>query len=342
MFNFQKTMWSDGLIGTDVWEQYGFNEYQLKTGCFGSDGDSNEAGGEFSDPGQGDYTGKDADRNEQDSGLATEGDFAGLVAAHQNTATPMDIGEVRGMMAQIAGAAPSLSPYTGDDDSLQAAGIIGPQGNLTPEQMGFNPTFGYDKTGLTREQLGQSFLEALDDTRDFGSAFASLFGIKSPIGYNKDRGYYEGTSFDPFDSPLIGAALSFISPPLGALYGLTKGVAKGDPLGALTSLVGPFSPVAPAVSLMNKGLSAYNFLGDENKTFSNIAGLNTDPMDTSFFGPALTMDVDPQPSLKDFAGSMMQGTGTTTPAGNMMQSGFTEPEALEGQIGYYGPGMGER
>ena len=41
-------MWSDGYFNPHAWDKYGFDEYQLKHCCFGSDGD-----------GQGEATGGD-------------------------------------------------------------------------------------------------------------------------------------------------------------------------------------------------------------------------------------------------------------------------------------------
>ena len=317
-------MWSDGLFHTNVWEQYGFNDYELKHCCFGSDGDSNDSG---SDPGQGDFEGTDADVNEKDSGLATEGDlqsFEDALGSEEYGRT-----EMREDMAAIAGAAPSMSPYTGGSNSLFGDGAVpglidredyvtkndtlDNRGNLFAKAgenlLGFTPAFqsGYyspdsSKTyEESREELGKSYLDAYDKSTDFTSALASLFGVKSPIAHDSEKGYFEDTEFDPFDAPLISAALSFLSPPLGALYGLTKGVVKGDPVGGALSMIGPYSRLAPAVNLGKQAIGAYETLTDRDVNLSNVLGINSQPRDTSYFGSGQTV-IDPNVDLQSYLG----------------------------------------
>ena len=320
-------MWSDGLFHTNVWEQYGFNDYELKHCCFGSDGDSNDSG---SDPGQGDFEGTDADVNEKDSGLATEGDlqsFEDALGSEEYGRT-----EMREDMASIAGAAPSMSPYIGGSNSLfgdgKVPGLIDREDYVTKEDisfeepnqkldnrgnlfakagenlLGFTPAFDNRTSGTyegSREELGKSYLDAYDKSTDFTSALASLFGVKSPIAYDEEKGYFEDTEFDPFDAPLIGATLSLLSPPLGALYGLTKGVVKGDPIGGALSMIGPYSRFAPAVNLGRKAITAYETLTDRNVNLSNMFGVGSPPQDTSYFSSGQTV-LDPNVDLQSYLG----------------------------------------
>ncbi len=371
-------MWSDGLAKSDIWEQYGFNEYELKNGCFGSDGGEGSSagsglggtgehgwagdavyggstdpsgsmtgggasgasgasgegeGGRFDtegpedwggppigglrdvpDPGAGHYEpakkefvgrlfGTDPDFTRMDKftdetrglphfGIDLQGqpdedeDFGGVPIAgprdfHGLRRTGMTKEAIREAMKGIAGRAPGLNPYTGGKDSLQAHGIISPgMTDLSGKpSLGFTPTFGWGKMptghrafdrdvfegaarGKTPEQLGEEFDKAYAGTQDFGSWFGRLFGIQSPLGYTPDKGYYEGTEFTPFDAPVLGAALSFISPPLGALYGLAKGIRNRDALGLGLNLASRLGGnIGALAGLASKGRGIANFFG---------------------------------------------------------------------------------
>lgn len=357
-------MWFDGLFHTNVWEQYGFNDYQLKHCCFGSDGDSNEAGGEFADPGQGDFVGTEA---EEDEGLATASDFSGLVGSGQ-----MDEGDVRGAVEQAAGTSVFADPYA---DMIEE-GIFSKKGDeTTPSraEIGFDPRFGYktfraytndpfrtydvddrtrnynliggeqqrtlpnfinvpiDPSAFPGRQLngnlqivpsqqelgkaiGKSFGTAVEDSQDFGSALASLFGVKSPVAFDSEKGFYEGTEFDPFDAPLIGAALSFLSPPVGALYGLTKGIAKGDPIGGALNLIGPYSRLAPTIEAAKQLAAIGGVVTGRTPTLSEIVGLDTRPSENFVFGTPENVINVPE---RDFLGYLGDKTGFTSASQNV-------------------------
>ena len=349
-------MWSDGLIGTNIWEQYGFNDYQLKYCCFGSDGDSNEAG---SDPGQGDFVGTEA---EQDENMATASDFSGLVGSGQ-----MDEGDVRGAVEQAAGTSVFADPYA---DMIEE-GIFSKKGDeTTPSraEIGFDPRFGYKTfkaytndpsmtyrvddltkdysfpelvfkshvkslpdainvpidpymggdTKLSQQNLGKaigkSFGTAVEDSQDFGSALASLFGVKSPVAFDSEKGFYEGTEFDPFDAPLIGATLSLLSPPIGALYGLTKGIAKGDPVGGALGMIGPFSRLAPTIDTARKLATIGGVVTGRTPTMSELFGLDSRPSGDFVFGrPESRIDVPD----RDFFGYLSDKSGFTSASQNV-------------------------
>ena len=144
----------------------------------------------------------------------------------------------------------------------------------------------YNPSKISREDLGKSYSDAYEGSQDLGSGIASLFGFKSPVEFDPEKGFYEGTTFDPFDAPLISGALSLLSPPLGALYGLTKGVVKGDPVGGALSMIGPFSPLRPAVDAAGNILNAANIWTGGNTTFSNLAGFGTPVSNKYGTGPA--------------------------------------------------------
>ena len=330
MFSSKQTMWSDGYFNPHAWDKYGFDEYQLKHCCFGSDGDE-----------QGEATGGDlggADDFYEDDTPVTPDDYSGL-----QEATGMSPEEVMDAMGVAQATSVATNPYTDmiahgiiadPRAATSATGWINPDtgkymGNpgLMPSEMGFVPQYGYDVYGedryggnqqivgtrnirmdkradplnpipndltltpydpskISREDLGKSYTDAYRGSTDLGSGIASLFGIKSPVEFDPEKGFYEGTTFDPFDAPLISGALSLLSPPLGALYGLTKGIVKGDPIGGALSMIGPFSPLRPAVDAAGNILGAANVWTGGNTTFSDLVGLGTPVSNKYGTGPA--------------------------------------------------------
>ena len=129
-------------------------------------------------------------------------------------------------------------------------------------------------------RLAESYGDARRGSTDILSSLGGLVGIQSPVEFDPNKGFYEGTEFDFFDAPLIQAVLSGINPGLGALYGLGKGITKGDPVGALTSLVGPFSKAAPLLNMARLGRDVKNLWTGGNETFSDLFGVPGKSMDT--------------------------------------------------------------
>jgi hypothetical protein len=278
-----QTMWCDGYFNPHRYDHLGFDEYTLRHACFGDDGDQNDSG---SDPGQGDFVGKDAEKDEQ---MPTPEDFAGLVDA--TDMTPADVPDA---LAQAGRYHTQANPYA----DMIASGIIAPPNaapgaaGLTPEELGFTPTFGYgsffdpsvgkdgafvsyDPDKVSGEQLGQSYSDALYGSRDIGSDIASLFGIGSPVEFDPNKGFYEGTTFDPFDSPIIGLALSALNPGLGALYSAGKLATGDDLLGGALGMLGPAGRAASGL------ITGYELLTDKDVNVSNLAGLPNLNIDTS-------------------------------------------------------------
>ena len=280
-----QTMWCDGYFNPHRYDHLGFDEYTLRHACFGDDGDQNDSG---SDPGQGDFVGKDAEKDEQ---MPTPEDFAGLVDA-----TDMTPEDVSGALAEAGGAHAKADPYA----DMIALGIIAPPDapaghpGVTPEELGFTPNFGYgaffDPTGgkdqrggyvsydpdkVSDQQLGQSYADALYGSRDIGSDIASLFGFGSPVEFDPNKGFYEGTTWDPFDSPLISLAISALNPGLGALYGISKIATGGDPVGGALGMLGP------AGRALSTGVKGYELLTDKDVNVSGALGLPSLNVDTS-------------------------------------------------------------
>jgi len=280
-----QTMWCDGYFNPHRYDHLGFDEYTLRHACFGDDGDQNDSG---SDPGQGDFVGKDA---EKDEGMPSPEDFEGLVDSGQMTAA-----DVPGALAEAGGKHSKADPYA----DMIAHGIIAapdaPAGHpgVTPEELGFTPNFGYgaffDPTGgkdqrggyvsydpdkVSEQQLGQSYADAVYGSRDIGSDIASLFGIKSPVEFDPNKGFYEGTTWDPFDSPLVGLALSALNPGLGALYGISKIATGKDPVGGALGMLGPAGRAASGL------ITGYELLTDKDVNVSNFVGLPSLNVDTS-------------------------------------------------------------
>lgn len=285
-------MWCDGYFNPHRYDHLGFDEYTLRHACFGDDGDQNDSG---SDPGQGDFVGRGAEKDEE---MPTPEDFEGLVDSGQMT--PED---VSGALAQAGGYHAKADPYA----DMIAHGYIAPPGKedaagVTPEELGFTPTFGYgsyydpsavtgtiitadglapgafvsyDPGKVSDQQLGQSYADAVYGSRDIGSDIASLFGIGSPVEFDPNKGFYEGTTFDPFDSPLISLAISALNPGLGALYGLGKLASGRDPVGGALGMLGP------AGRALSTGITGYELLTDKDVNVSNFVGLPGLGFDTS-------------------------------------------------------------
>jgi len=305
MYN-PRGMWSDGWFNPNPLEAYGFDQYQLKHYCFGGDGDDGGGGGEY---------GQD---DPQDDSLPTPEDFSGLVDAGEMTED-----QVEQHMGQAAATMVRTDPYA-DMIARGIIGIPGQEkSGLTPEEMGFAPRFGYGvhslddpslkqsedirellKTGfrtgrhdpallttnlapstLSQNALAQSYIDAYKGSQDIGSDIAGLFGFQSPVEFDPNEGFYEGTEFDPFDAPVLSTLAYAINPALGALYGLGTGIAKGDPVGGALSLIGPYSRFAPIARAATGALGAYNTFFDDNQTLSKLAGWDTSPRDTSFNVP---------------------------------------------------------
>jgi hypothetical protein len=310
-----QTMWCDGYFNPHRYDHLGFDEYTLRHACFGDDGDQNDSG---SDPGQGDFVGKDAEKDEQ---MPTPEDFAGLVDSGQMT--PAD---VPGALAEAGGKHAKADPYA----DMIAHGWIAPPGKedargATPEELGFTPTFGYgskydpyaggsvitddglvpgafvsyDPGKVSDQQLGQSYADALYGSRDIGSDIASLFGIGSPVEFDPNKGFYEGTTFDPFDSPIIGLALSALNPGLGALYGVGKLASGKDPVGGVLGMLGP------AGRALSTGITGYELLTDKDVNVSNLAGLPGLGFDTSInLSDYYTSSPNKADPVDDFLGGM--------------------------------------
>ena len=301
-------MWCDGYFNPHRYDHLGFDEYTLRHACFGEDGDQNDSG---SDPGQGDFVGRGAEKDEE---MPTPEDFAGLVDSGQMT--PED---VSGALAQAGGAHAKADPYA----DMIAMGLIAPPGKenaagATPEELGFTPTFGYgaffDPTGgkdqrggyvaydpdkVSDQQLGQSYADAVYGSRDIGSDIASLFGIGSPVEFDPDKGFYEGTTFDPFDSPLISLAISALNPGLGALYGLGKLASGRDPVGGALGMLGP------AGRALSTGITGYELLTDKDVNVSNFVGLPGLGFDTSInLSDYYTSSPNKADPVDDFLGGM--------------------------------------
>ena len=349
MFCSKQTMWSDGYFNPHAWDKYGFDEYQLKHCCFGSDGD-----------GQGEATGGDpgdADDYYEDDTPVTPDDWSGLQEAYEDTSIPsrsphmseraeelanmgrsgpMTDAEIGRAMGQAQATSVATNPYT---DMITHGYIADPNQpdspGLTPSEMGFVPQYGYDVYGsengivsklgdqraspldplpedvtltpydpsqISREDLGKSYTDAYAGSQDLGSGLASLFGFQSPVEFDSKKGFYEGTTFDPFDAPVL-SLLASMNPLTGALYGLTKGVVKGDPVGGALSMLGPYSSLRPAVDAARNVLGASNVWTGNNTTLSDLLGLSTTPVSNkygtgaakySFMGDRIdpTIDID--------------------------------------------------
>tara|TARA_R110002012_G_scaffold52552_1_gene134988 strand:+ start:2140 stop:3363 length:1224 start_codon:yes stop_codon:yes gene_type:complete len=268
-----QTMWCDGYFNPHRYDHLGFDEYTLRHACFGDDGDQNDSG---SDPGQGDFVGKDA---EKDEAMPTDADYGGLIDASAdgkgygkggNVATTA--ADVPGLVGSAVANMVAMDPYGG----------VGPNMNdilsgLTPEELGFgylsqaqNPLIGRPDERMSREQLAQTYVDAKAGSQDIGSDIASLFGIQSPVMMDKERGFYEGTTFDPFDAPVLGL-LASLNPITGAAYGLARGLARNDPIGGALSML----PGAPIVNTANTALSAYNLIADQPQTLSSALSVSS-------------------------------------------------------------------
>ena len=290
-----QTMWSDGHFNPHRWDYLGFNEYELKHCCFGEDGDQNDAG---ADPGQGDFTGRGA---EEDEGIPDPDDYGGLVAASENGKGYGPGGNVATTAADVPGL---VGEAVADMVAMDPYGGVGPNMNdilsgLTPQEIGFgylsqeqNPLIGHPTERMGRAQLAQTYTDAKAASQDIGSDIASLFGFQSPVMLDKDRGFYEGTSFDPFDAPVL-SLLANLNPLTGALYGLTKGLVKNDPIGGALSMIGPYSPLAGVANLATTGMKAHNLFSNTPQTLSSLAGVNSpfglgkgaDPLTVNKFQP---------------------------------------------------------
>ena len=295
-------MWSDGHFNPHRWDYLGFNEYELKHCCFGEDSQEDATGGDIGD----------ADDFYESDALPTPDDFSGLQEAYEDTVVggnkgfgrsgPMTDEEVQTAVGQAGGTQARSDPYSDmiargiiQDPLLIDIGDRAPKSpGLTPEELGFAPQFGYgsyidpvmsqqqgysvyspyNPRSVSDTQLDKSFEQAMMGSRDIGSDIASLFGFQSPVELDPEKGFYEGTTFDPFDAPVLQLGLSAINPALGALYGLGKGVAKGDPIGGALGMIGPFSPLAPVVRAGLAGLGAYNVLSGQDKTATDMLGFD--------------------------------------------------------------------
>jgi hypothetical protein len=304
-----QTMWCDGYFNPHRYDHLGFDEYTLRHACFGDDGDQNDSG---SDPGQGDFVGRGAEEDEE---MPTPEDFEGLVDA-----TDMTPADVAGALAQAGGAHAKADPYA----DMIAHGIIAPPNapaghpGVTPDELGFTPTFGYgaffDPTGgkdqrggyvsydpdkVSDQQLGQSYADAVYGARDIGSDIASLFGFGSTVEFDPSKGFYEGTTFDPFGSPVLGLALSALNPGLGALYSLGKLASGKDPVGGALGMLGP------AGRALSTGITGYELLTDKDVNVSNLAGLPGLGFDTSInLSDYYTSSPNKADPVDDFLGGM--------------------------------------
>ena len=290
-------MWSDGHFNRHRWDYLGFNEYELKHCCFGEDGDQNDAG---ADPGQGDFTGRGA---EEDEGIPDPDDYGGLVAASENGKGYGPGGNVATTAADVPGL---VGEAVADMVAMDPYGGVGPNMNdilsgLTPQEIGFgylsqeqNPLIGHPTERMGRAQLAQTYTDAKAASQDIGSDIASLFGFQSPVMLDKDRGFYEGTTWDPFDAPVLGL-LASLNPITGAAYGLARGLARNDPIGGALSML----PAAPIVNTANTALSAYNLMADQPQTLSTLAGVSSpfglgtpDPFANPYETPQSTTAID--------------------------------------------------
>jgi len=424
MFSSKKTMWSDGHFSPHAWDKYGFNEYQLKHCCFGSDGDeqgeattdpveeTRNVGGwvnpdtEIYDESSGKTVdvdpalGGDADDFYEDDSPVTPSDWSGFQEAYEDTTPhtrsphltdrqealrsfgrsgPMTDAEIGRAMGEARATSATTNPYTDViragiiADPRKATGITGwidPDtgkyaGNpgLMPSEMGFVPQFGYDVFGtddsdeeadylgdyinptkyndfdytprsygpkgasytpydpsaISQGKLGQSYVDAYQGSKDLGSDIAGLFGFQSPVEFDSSKGFYEGTTFDPFDAPVL-SLLAGLNPVTGALYGLTKGLVKGDPVGGALSLIGPYSSLAPAVRAAGGLKDAYNIWTGGDTTFSNLVGAGTPAWDASFNIPGYTST-----DMKFDPGGYLSGLGQDLKGG--LQGLFSDPTA---------------
>lgn len=213
-----QTMWSDGHFNPHRWDYSGFNEYELKHCCFGEDSQEDATGGDIGD----------ADDFYESDALPTPDDFSGL-----QEATDMTDEEVQTAVGQAGGTQARSDPYSDMiargiiQDPKALPGSLAHRG-LTPEELGFAPQFGYGvyvdpemtkQTGqwtfspynpklVSDTQLDKSFEQAMMGSRDIGSDIASLFGFQSPVELDPEKGFYEGTTFDPFDAPVLQLGLS--------------------------------------------------------------------------------------------------------------------------------------
>ena len=315
-----QTMWCDGYFNPHRYDHLGFDEYTLRHACFGDDGDQNDSG---SDPGQGDFVGRGA---EKDEGMPSPEDFEGLVDA-----TDMTAADVPGALAEAGGKHAQADPYA---DMIAHGFILAPgqkpsekpppalpdylnevPKGVTPEELGFTPNFGYGaffdptvgKDGafvsynpdkVSGEQLGKSYADALYGSRDIGSDIASLFGFKSDVEFDPNKGFYEGTSFDPFDAPVISLALSALNPGLGALYGLGKLATGRDPVGGVLGMLGPAGRAASGL------ITGYELLTDKDINLSDMVGVGNLNLNTAFDIPGYTstnLTLDP---IDDFLGGL--------------------------------------
>ena len=331
-------MWSDGYFNPHAWDKYGFDEYQLKHCCFGGDGDEQgEATG--GDPGDADdYYEDDTPVTPDDFSGLQEAYEDTVVGGNKGfgRSGPMSPEEVMDAMGQAQATSVATNPYT---DMITHGYIADPNQpdspGLTPSEMGFVPQYGYDVYGsengivsklgdrrfspfdplpedvtltpydpsvISREELGKSYTDAYEGSRDLGSGLASLFGFQSPVEFDSKKGFYEGTTFDPFDAPVL-SLLASMNPLTGALYGLTKGVVKGDPVGGALSMLGPYSSLRPAVDAARNVVGASNVWTGNKTTLADLLGLSTTPVSNkygtgaakySFMGDRIdpTIDID--------------------------------------------------
>ena len=228
--------------------------------------------------------------------------------ANMGRSGPMTDAEIGRAMGEATATSATTNPYT----AMIRDGIIAdprkenPVG-LMPSEMGFVPQYGYDLftdrgrdlTGrggsiepevevtpynpreISREELGKSYTDAYEGSQDLGSGLASLFGFQSPVEFDSKKGFYEGTTFDPFDAPVL-SLLASMNPLTGALYGLTKGVVKGDPVGGALSMLGPYSSLRPAVDAARNVLGASNVWTGNNTTLADLLGLSTTPVSNKY------------------------------------------------------------